>query len=161
MAMRDSSVRKLKTVPVTRDNLERERTDVMGHVIAVTPGGKAVFVDEAGDETVVVISRRIDRCWLKAALALAPVPAVASHLGADSWTWLSDVFLAPEHESLDEHFRIDAKTIELSASESIRIRTGKSIVTVTAAGEVTVRGKNITSRASNLNRVRGGAVKIN
>ena len=55
----------------------------------------------------------------------------------------------------------DAKTIELSASESIRIRTGKSIVTVTAAGEVTVRGRNITSRASNLNRVRGGAVKIN
>jgi uncharacterized protein (DUF2345 family) len=71
------------------------------------------------------------------------------------------VLPAPEHEALDEHFRVDAKTIELSASESIRIHTGKSIVTVTAAGEVTVRGRNITSRASNLNRVRGGVVKIN
>jgi hypothetical protein len=71
------------------------------------------------------------------------------------------VFCAPEHEALDERFRVDAKTIELSARESVQIRTGKSIVTVTAAGEVSVRGKNITSRASNLNRIRGGAVKIN
>jgi hypothetical protein len=161
MAMENSSVRKLKPVLVTKDNLERERRDVVGHVIAVSQGGKAMFVDEAGEETEMVISRRIDRCWLKAAVALAPVPAVASHLGADGWTWLSDVLPTPEHEALDDHFRVDAKTIELSASESIRIRTGKSIVTVTAAGEVTVRGRNITSRASNLNRVRGGVVKIN
>jgi len=156
-----SSIRKLRPVQVTWNNPERERHDVVGHVIAVNPDGKAVFVDEAGEETVLSISRRIDRRWLKTAVALAPVPAVASHLGSDAWIWLSDVLPAPEHEALDEHFRIDAQTIELSASESIRIRTGKSIVTVTAAGEVTVRGRNITSRASNLNRVRGGVVKIN
>jgi DNA-binding beta-propeller fold protein YncE len=161
MAMGDSSVHKLRPVLVTKDNQERERRDFVGHIIAVNPGGKAVFVDEAGEETVLVIARRVDRCWLKAAVALAPVPAVASHLGSDAWTWLSDVFPAPEHEALDDHFRVDAKTIELSASESICIRTGKSIVTVTAAGEVTVRGRNITSRASNLSRVRGGVVKIN
>jgi hypothetical protein len=161
MAVGNSSVHKLRPVLVTQDNRVRERRDVVGQVIAVNPGGKAVFVDEAGEEMVLVISRCIDRLWLKAAVALAPVPAVASHLGGDGWTWLSDVLPSPEHEPLDEHFRVDAKTIELSASESIRIHTGKSIVTVTAAGEVTVRGRNITSRASNLNRVRGGVVKIN
>jgi hypothetical protein len=74
---------------------------------------------------------------------------------------LAQVFSAPEHEPLDDHFRIDAKTIELAASESVRIRTGRSIVTVFADGEIRVRGKNITSWATNLNRVRGGAVRLN
>jgi hypothetical protein len=70
------------------------------------------------------------------------------------------VFATAEHEGMDEHVSIDAKTIELSASQTIRIRAGKSIITVPADGEVQVRGRNVTSRASNMNRVRGGSVRL-
>lgn len=94
-------------------------------------------------------------------MALAPVPAIALALDSASTPVLAHVFSAPEHESLDEHVRIEAKTIDLAASESVQIRTGRSIVTVSADGEIRVRGKNITSRATNLNRLRGGAVRIN
>ena len=66
------------------------------------------------------------------------------------------MFSAPEHQALDEHFRVDAKTVDFRQARSIPHRTGESIVTVTAAGEVSVRGKNVTTRASNLNRIRGG-----
>jgi hypothetical protein len=132
-----------------------------GHVVALGSAGRATFRDQDGAELEVRVPRQADRRWLKSAVALAPVPAMVLVLEDGSSPVLSYVFAAPEHEGLDEHVRLDGKTIELAAQESIRIRTGRSIVTVTAEGEVNVRGRNITSRASNVNRVRGGVVKIN
>ena len=154
------SVRKLKTVPATGD-LSREGRYLEGQVVALESNGKATFRDEVGTCIEVRVPRSIDRRWLAAALALAPVPAIVLRLESAGMPVLAQVFSAPEHEPLDDHFRIDAKTIELAASESVRIRTGRSIVTVSADGEIRVRGKNITSRATNLNRVRGGAVRLN
>jgi hypothetical protein len=95
MAMENSSVRKLKPVLVTKDNLERERRDVVGHVIAVSQGGKAMFVDEAGEETEMVISRRIDRCWLKAAVALARSRTMSTH------SWLTFCLEDRPHDPKD------------------------------------------------------------
>jgi hypothetical protein len=152
---------KLRTVPFSSESQPLAGRFVEGHVVAVVPDGKATFCDEAGVTTEVRIPRHVDKHWLEAALALAPVPAIALHPDDIPSPVLWCVFSAPEHEPLDERFHVHAKTVELSASESIRIRADKSIITVTAKGEVSVRGKNITSRASNLNRIRGGAVKIN
>jgi hypothetical protein len=153
-------VHKLRSVPSAGQEQAQSGRYVEGWIIARQANGRALFRNEAGDETEVRVPRHVDRRWLEAAVALAPVPAVALVLESGHPV-LAHVFAAPEHEALDEHFRVDAKTIELSAKESIRIRTGKSIVTVTAEGEVSVRGRNVTTRASNCNRVRGGAVKIN
>ena len=155
------SVRKLRSVALADEPGSPEVRSVEGVVVGLSTSGKARFRDEEGAVTELRVPRHVDKRWLEAAVALAPVPAIAVHPEGVRTPVLWCVFSAPEHEGLDDHFRVDSKTIELSASESIRIRTGKSIVTVTAAGEVTVRGRNITSRASNLNRVRGGAVKIN
>jgi hypothetical protein len=132
-----------------------------GHAIGLRPDGQAVFRASSGDTFDVRIPRHVDKRWLAAALALAPVPGIADRLDVGMAPVLAYVFAAPEHEALDEHVHIDGKTIALSARESVEIATGKSIVKVTAAGEIQVRGRNVTSRASNLNRIRGGAVKIN
>jgi hypothetical protein len=107
------------------------------------------------------VPSQIDRRWLEAAVALAPVPAVVMLAEGLRQPVLWCTFPGPEHEVLSEHLKLEAKTIELGASESVTIRTGKSLVTVSAAGEVQVRGKNILSRATNLNRIRGGGVRIN
>ncbi len=151
----------LRTVSFSSDDQPLAGRFVEGHVVAVAPGGKATFRDDAGTATEVRVPRHVDKRWLAAAVGLAPVPAIALHPDDILSPVLWCVFSAPEHEPLDERFQVHAKTVELSASESIRISTGKSVITVTAKGEVSVRGKNITSRASNLNRIRGGAVKIN
>lgn len=134
---------------------------VEGHVTAVEPGGKATFRDDSEEPCTVRVPRHVDHRWLAAAVTLAPVPAIVLCLDSGRAPVLAHVFAAPEHAPLDERFRVDAKTIELAAREAIHIRTGKSLVTVTAAGEIQVRGKNILSRASNVNRIRGGAVRIN
>jgi hypothetical protein len=154
------SAHKLRSVPSER-RVSVEGRYVEGHVVAVEPDGKAKFRDDPDELVTVRIPRHVDRRWLAAAVALAPVPAIVLCLDSGRAPVLAHVFAAPEHAPLDEQFRVNAKTIELSASESVHIRTGKSIVTVTAAGEIQVRGKNILSRASNVNRVRGGAVRIN
>jgi hypothetical protein len=152
------SVRKLRPV----EDLEPARTGALeGHVVTVGPGGKAAFRDEAGQVMEVRIPSQIDRRWLEAAVALAPVPAVVMLAEGLRQPVLWCTFPAPEHEVLSEHIKLEAKTIELGASESVTIRTGKSLVTVSAAGEVQVRGKNILSRATSLNRIRGGSVRIN
>lgn len=154
------SIHKLKTVASTQC-LPQEARYVEGHVVALQANGKVAFRDEAGAKLEARVPRSVDRRWLSAALLLAPVPAFVMCLESPSVPVLAYVFSAPEHEALDDHFRVDAKTIELTASESVQIRTGRSTVTVCADGEIRVRGKNITSRASNLNRVRGGTVRIN
>jgi hypothetical protein len=153
--------RKLRLVPSAGDMSRLAGHYVEGWAIGTRTNGKALFRDEAGATTELRIPRHVDRRWLEAAVALAPVPAIALHPDDVATPVLWCVFSAPAHEELDERFHVHARTIELSASESVHIRTGKSVVTVTAVGEVSVRGKNITSRASNLNRIRGGAVKIN
>ena len=154
-------VRKLQSVALADEPTSLHERSAEGVVIGLCSDGKARFRAESGEVTEVRVPRHVDKRWLAAAVALAPVPAVVAHPKGVQAPLLWCVFCAPEHEALDQHFRVDAKTIELSARESVQIRTGKSIVTVTAAGEVSVRGKNSTSRASNLNRIRGGAVKIN
>jgi hypothetical protein len=154
------SIRKLRTVPATGELL-REGRYLEGQVVALEANGKATFRDEVGTCIEVRVPRSVDKRWLTAAVALVPVPAIILRLESSGMPVLAHVFSAPEHEPLDDHFRIEAKTIDLAASESVRIRTGRSIVTVSADGEIRVRGKNITSRATNLNRVRGGGVRLN
>jgi hypothetical protein len=155
------SAHKLRTIPFSNESQPLPGRWLEGHIVAVNPGGKVVFRDLAGATTDVRVPRHVDRRWLAAAVPVAPVPAIVLQPDDRPAPVLWCVFSAPEHELLDERFQVHAKTIELSASQSIRISTGKSLITVTADGEVRVRGKNITSRASNLNRVRGGAVRIN
>lgn len=154
------SAHKLKTVPAAAE-LPREGRYLEGHVLALHGSGRASFRDQAGASVEVRVPRAIDQRWLAAATALAPVPAIALDFDSASTPVLAHVFSGPEHEALDEHVRIEAKTIALAASESVQICTGRSVVTVSADGEIRVRGKNITSRASNLNRLRGGSVRIN
>jgi hypothetical protein len=79
------------------------------------------------------VPRSVDKCWLAAAVTLAPVPAIALCLESSGMPVLAHVFSAHEHELLNDHFRVDAKTIDLAASESVQIRTGRSTVRVSGA----------------------------
>ena len=153
--------RKLQSVAFADEPKLLQGRSVEGAVIGLAASGKAVFRHEDGAVSEVRVPRHVDQHWLRSAVALAPVPGIVAQPEGIQTPLLWCVFATPEHGVLDEHFRVEAKTVELSASESIQIRTGKAIITVNASGEIGVRGRNITSRASNLNRLRGGAIKLN
>ena len=50
---------------------------------------------------------------------------------------------------------------ELSAAEELILRCGKATLRLLADGSVILRGVNVVSRASAINRIRGGSVQIN
>jgi hypothetical protein len=151
-------IRKLRSV---KESEPLERGAIEGHVVGIVPTGEAEFRDGDGQTRHVRIPSHIDRRWLEAAVALAPLPALAMHAEGMRSAVLWCTFPGAKHKSLQEHIKLEAKTIELKAAESVNIVTGRSTITVTADGEVQVRGKNIMSRASNINRIRGGGVRIN
>lgn len=68
---------------------------------------------------------------------------------ADSNTWAE---LQQANPELD---------VTIEAKRNLTFKCGASSVTLTADGRVTIRGKFVTTRASQLNRIAGGSVKIN
>jgi hypothetical protein len=56
---------------------------------------------------------------------------------------------------------VDGERLVLTADREIVLQCGAASLTLTKAGKVILRGEYILSRATGLNRVRGGSVQIN
>lgn len=56
---------------------------------------------------------------------------------------------------------IKGKRIVLDSDEEVVVKCGKSKIVLKKDGKIVVRGKNVISRASHGNCIRGGTVKIN
>ncbi len=67
-----------------------------------------------------------------------------------------DVPSAKQHE-----VGIDGKRLVFEADKEIVLRCGRSSMTLRADGKVIVKGKNLVSRASVANKIRGASVNIN
>lgn len=65
-------------------------------------------------------------------------------------------------QSLSENvIKVDGKIIRLKAEESISIECGKTKITLTKEGKISLKGKYILSRAKKTNRIQGGQVGLN
>ena len=53
------------------------------------------------------------------------------------------------------------RTINLEADEEVTLRCGKASIQLLKDGSLRIRGKEVLSRASGTNRIRGGNVQIN
>lgn len=56
---------------------------------------------------------------------------------------------------------VDGSRIVLTADRTIVLRCGHSSITLTSAGKIIIRGEYVVSRASGVNRIKGGVVRIN
>ncbi len=56
---------------------------------------------------------------------------------------------------------LDGRHVAITAGETFTITCGKASITLTKAGKVVVRGADVLTRSSGLNRVKGGSVQIN
>lgn len=57
--------------------------------------------------------------------------------------------------------RLEGEQIVLDARQSIELRCHRAAVSLQKDGRVDVRGKDVTSRAEQLQRIQGSGVKIN
>lgn len=55
----------------------------------------------------------------------------------------------------------DGQRLVISAEQELVLKCGESTITLTKDGKITVRGKQLLSRAEGMNRIKGGAVQIN
>lgn len=55
----------------------------------------------------------------------------------------------------------EIRELKLNAEETIELRCGKSSITMNKEGKMIIKGTNLTSRASEVNKIKGGAVRIN
>lgn len=56
---------------------------------------------------------------------------------------------------------LDGERVVLTAEREIVLRCGEASLTLTRAGKVLVRGRHVSSRSTGVNRILGGAVRIN
>lgn len=56
---------------------------------------------------------------------------------------------------------VDGARMVVSASEQLVLRCGKASITLTKAGKVLIDGTYVSSRASGVNKVKGGSVQLN
>lgn len=57
--------------------------------------------------------------------------------------------------------RVDGRRLRVEAEQELVLRCGDASITLTADGRVLIRGRGVLSHAKELNRIRGGQVKIN
>lgn len=57
--------------------------------------------------------------------------------------------------------KLDGDQVTLSAEKEIVLQCGKSSITLTKAGKIIIRGEYLLSRASGVNKIKGGSVQIN
>ncbi len=88
-------------------------------------------------------------------------PVVAGLLEKPTATPLLDELLAesPSDERLETY--IDGKRVVVEGRDEVVFRCGKASITLRQNGHVVIRGLYVESHATSVNRIKGGAVKIN
>lgn len=74
---------------------------------------------------------------------------------------VTGLFVEPEAPARRRHVKIRADELDLEAATKITLECGKASITLHRDGKVVVRGVHVLSRASGVNRIRGGTVELN
>lgn len=55
----------------------------------------------------------------------------------------------------------DGRKISVDAAQQLVLRSGKASITLTAAGEVIIRGEYVLTRSTGVNQIKGASIQIN
>lgn len=67
----------------------------------------------------------------------------------------------PEHDAVSVPLTLRGESVTVEGTKFVQIGSGKSSVSLAEDGKVEVRGRDVLTRGSECNRVRGGRVKLN
>jgi hypothetical protein len=94
---------------------------------------------------------------LSAGRRVVLLPIEGDEAGAVIVGWLAE----PAAPALERRIEVDGRRIVISAEQELELRCGEARITLTADGKVKIQGKGILNHARELNRIRGGQVRIN
>jgi hypothetical protein len=145
-------------------DLERRHDTVLAHVISVD----VLSVTEAG--SIVVAFEGHEHACVGATVALTETDvgrtATVMFLDGDPArpivTGLLQGAPAPALQSpRPAKLELGARELELTADSKLTLRCGKSCIVLDRDGKVVIRGEHLLSRATSVNRIRGGTILLN
>lgn len=150
----------------------REET-LIGRIVRIDGEGQ-VFVDFPGNNAGPLVARTTSSA--RSAMVRAANPAGREvllifahndpHLPIIVDTMFSLIeeiseYASADHGSHEPEVAVDGKRIVLEAENEIVLTCGAASITLTKAGKILIKGEYVLSHAAGVNRIRGGAVRIN
>jgi hypothetical protein len=136
---------------------------VIGTVVEVPPAGDPLVEYEGPDDEVV---RRAALATVEIDARAAGHPVTLMFISGDLDRPVITGRIEPGRASPPKITRtqslvLDGRELVLEADSLLTLRCGKSSLTLTRDGRIVLRGTNLVSRASGVNRIRGGTIKLN
>lgn len=74
---------------------------------------------------------------------------------------ITGLLVDPQGPPRQRHLKLRADEIDFEAASKLTLECGKASITLHRDGKVVVRGVHVLSRASGVNRIRGGTIELN
>jgi hypothetical protein len=159
---------------------------VIGTLVAIDPQGRALvsfyWADELSEQVPALTTQIIDNSSLGRQVALlfaggnqqqpvimgfihSPLDLVIGQTvsaGANADLVETELFPGPaQFVAPERSANLDGKRLVFEAEEEVQIKCGEASINLYKDGRVVIRGRNLISRASAVNRILGGSVQVN
>ena len=136
-----------------------------GAVLAVADGADGVIVRAkltSGASIEASCPAHVDASWLRAACALAPVPAAFAVARPSRPPRVVGIFPArrASYRPARGDLVIRGRAVTVDA-ESLALTSRAAHLRLEAEGDVALKGRDVTSHARRVNRIRGGSIRLN
>jgi hypothetical protein len=132
-----------------------------GRVVAVDEDEPVAHV-ELTDRRVIEarLPQHVSHDWLKAAVEVAPVEAAVA-LAPRQKPILWCLLPGPEHAAVECDLELTGKRVVLRAGEELVIECTKGSIRIDERGNLTVKGRDLLSRATGTQRIKGAVIRLN
>lgn len=152
--------------PVGQDQTRQAGAAVIGRLAASPDGRVRIASDDGGSR----YARHV--AGLDAVQLTAPVnvgrEVLLLHEGGDPErpvvvAWMAEPGVALTLGSVETArvARVDGKRVVIEAAEEILLHCGRGSILIREDGAIIIKGTNLLSRSSGINKIKGGAVRIN
>jgi hypothetical protein len=133
---------------------------IEGRVVGVGATGLARGVLAGGASVEALCPAHIDSAWLAEACARAPIAAVFVLARPSGRHVLWGVFPDAAHAEVRADLVIRGRQVRIDA-ESLRLSSREARLDLEADGNVALKGRDVTSHARRVNRIKGGSIRLN
>jgi len=131
-----------------------------GRVIATSQPGTVRGVLAGGETIEALCPAHVDAVWLQAACERGAVAAAFVLVQPSGRHVLWGIFPGPEHAEVRADIVIRGRQIRLDA-EALQLTSRSARLELDAEGNVAVKGRDVTSHARRVNRIKGGSIRLN
>ena len=131
-----------------------------GHVNSVSERGLVEAVLAGGEAIEALCPSHIDRRWLREACKQAPVVAAFVVAKPSGRHVLWGLFPSAAHENVKADVVIRGKHLRLDA-ETVHLTSNNAHLRFDPEGNIALKGRDLTSHARRVNRIKGGSVRLN